>query len=369
MSSAPAITNTTMSDERQPVPASYRILYLGNDWYGSCARACGFALRRLGHEVIDVSCDRFFPTGMNFWTKVATRIARVPLRNEFNQTVLSAAQKFKPDMLVTFKGCLLTPETLATLRGMGIPLYQYYPDNSTFAQPMIDPATMSEYDCCFYTKKFWLADTERRVKLRNAVYLPHGYDPDVHNIPSITENDRKVYGADIAVIGNYTPGKEAFLDSVLRLHPELPMRIWGDGWLSRCTSQLVRGHLEGLPLYGQCYPKAIFTTKINLALLIEETKGASQPDLTTTRSFEIPACGGFMLHKRTPDILELYREGEEIECYDSPEEVIEKCQFYLKNEERRQEIAQNGHHRAVPAYAYDERMKEILQYHDAHPLR
>ena len=73
-----------------------------------------------------------------------------------------------------------------------------------------------------------------------------------------------------------------------------------------------------------------------------------------------------MLHQRTADVLELYEEGSEIECFDSPDEALEKIEFYLAHPAKRSEIANNGYRRAVPAYSYDERMREILAYHEQH---
>jgi spore maturation protein CgeB len=341
----------------------YRILYLGNDWYGSCARACGYALRRAGHEVIDVSLDNWVPLSRRFFTKALLRIARPLLRSEFNAEVLSAARRFQPDMLLTFKGNFVARDTLQSLRGAGLPLYQYYPDNSVFSQNLVDPRTMQEYDCCFFTKKFLLADSSRRLHLRNAVYLPHGYDPDIHAVPDLSEDDYRRFGSDVTAILAHTAGKEHFFHELLSLRPTLRLRIWGQGWKERCKSQLVRTKIEGAPIYGQAYAKALRAAKINLALLIEGTRGASNGDLTTTRSFEIPACGGFMLHKRNPDILELYEEGREIECFENASEALEKIDHYLDHPELREQIAANGHLRATPAYSYDERMRVIMAYH------
>jgi spore maturation protein CgeB len=223
---------------------------------------------------------------------------------------------------------------------------------------------MAEYDCCFFTKKFSIADVGQRVALREARYLPHGYDPEVHRPLPLSAEDEHAYGSEVAVLAVHTAGKERLLEELLRLNPDLPLRIWGAGWDSRCRSRLVKRHVEGAPLFGQCYAKAIAAAKINLALLMELTPGASAGDQTTTRSFEIPACGGFMLHPRNQDILELYEEGSELECFASPAEAIEKVQYYLAHPAERQRIAARGHERAVPAYCYDKRMQAILAYHE-----
>jgi spore maturation protein CgeB len=71
-----------------------------------------------------------------------------------------------------------------------------------------------------------------------------------------------------------------------------------------------------------------------------------------------------MLHERSPELLELYKEGEEVACFSSPQELAEKIDYYLAHPEERDAIAGAGHRRCVPAYSYDNRMAEILRWHE-----
>ena len=155
-----------------------------------------------------MSADGWDLTASRFTTKVLLRMARPLLRAEFNAKVLESARRFSPDLLLAFKGCLLDHSTLRKLREKGLPLYQYFPDNSVFAQWSVDAEAMEEYDCCFFTKKFLAADTVQKLRLHDSVYLPHGYDAEIHRRPVLSETDEKIYGADVAVIAVHTAGKE-----------------------------------------------------------------------------------------------------------------------------------------------------------------
>jgi spore maturation protein CgeB len=73
-----------------------------------------------------------------------------------------------------------------------------------------------------------------------------------------------------------------------------------------------------------------------------------------------------MLHERNPEVLELYKENEEITCFDSAAELAEKIDYYLKHPEERERIALAGHARCVPAYSYEKRMESLLQWHSEH---
>lgn len=82
---------------------------------------------------------------------------------------------------------------------------------------------------------------------------------------------------------------------------------------------------------------------INLAFL---RKAAH--DEITTRSMEIPACGGFMLAERAPRrIWKLSTKAKDAEFFADAAELLHKCRHYLAHPEQAQQIAaQSG---ALPA--------------------
>ena len=49
-------------------------------------------------------------------------------------------------------------------------------------------------------------------------------------------------------------------------------------------------------------------------------------------------------------------------CFGSVEELASKIEYYLTHPVERDAIARAGHARCVPAYSYDERLKQILAY-------
>jgi spore maturation protein CgeB len=143
--------------------------------------------------------------------------------------------------------------------------------------------------------------------------------------------------------------------------PSLDLVIWGNHWAERCRSPRLSTYIKGYALTGLSYAMAICSAKINLAIMSSHSVGLE--DQTTTRTYEIPACGGFMLHERSPELLTLFREDEEAACFDAPEELVAKVEFYLSDAPTRNAIALAGYRRCVPAYSYDNRMAEILSWH------
>ncbi len=79
------------------------------------------------------------------------------------------------------------------------------------------------------------------------------------------------------------------------------------------------------------------------------------------RSFAIPGCGGFQLSGSVGDLNEYYEIGKEIVCYEDVEDLREKIQYYLSNEDERAAIAQAGYQRTLREHTYVHRFVDIFE--------
>jgi len=104
---------------------------------------------------------------------------------------------------------------------------------------------------------------------------------------------------------------------------------------------------RGRPLRGKEMVRATRASKINLNILRTQNKNACN-----MRSFEIPCCGGFMVHERSEDLSGLLKPGSEYEDFGSPQELVEKIKQYLQLEHRRKEIAARGHQAVLKRHTY-----------------
>jgi len=342
---------------------SIRILFLGENWYGSCARACCYALRRLGCDVTDIDAQTILPQWRQRSNRAIARLLQPRIIREYNQLILDSAGQVRPDILLAFKGSLVESRTLDILRQSGMALYNYYPDTSPSAHGRLLAESIRKYDRVFYTKKFWSLNSPEVLSDRPVAFLPHGYDADTHRPLALDHEDMTDYSHDVTVVASHTLYKEQLLAELMRRRPKLDLHIYGSRWESARSPEL-KPCIRGVPIYGSQYAKAARAARICLGIMSGKVEGVTQGDETTTRSFEIPACGGFMLHERTSEILELYEEGREVACFGSAEELAFKIDHYLSHPVERDSVARAGHARCVPAYSYDSRMKEILGYYE-----
>lgn len=97
-------------------------------------------------------------------------------------------------------------------------------------------------------------------------------------------------------------------------------------------------------------------SKINLNMTIKPIRTG-----LPLRIFDILGCGGFCMTNYQEELEDLFRIGTELEAYGSPEELEEKCAYYLTHEEERQRIAANGYRKAAESHTYRIRMAEMLR--------
>ena len=79
------------------------------------------------------------------------------------------------------------------------------------------------------------------------------------------------------------------------------------------------------------------------------------------RIFDIMGCGGFCMTNYQEEITDMFDIGQDIECYGSMEELIDKCAYYLEHEDVRARIAENGYRKVSEAHTYKKRIMEILR--------
>ncbi len=75
------------------------------------------------------------------------------------------------------------------------------------------------------------------------------------------------------------------------------------------------------------------------------------------------ANGSAGLVTRTPAILDLFTEGESVECFASVDEARDKIRFYLGNESARQRVAANSYEAVINGgHTYLDRARQLITW-------
>lgn len=320
------------------------------------------AFKKLGYEPIcfDMTVE-YEKTSRFTKNRYMNRLISPYAGRVMNKKLLAVAKNCKPDVVFIHKGAYIYPKTLEEIKtNIRSLLFNFNPDDpfnlSRGASSKFIRDSMPLYDCYFIWSKALISKL-KNADAKRVEYLPFACDFELHYPITLSEEDKKVYASDVVFVGNWDEEREGWLSKLEGYN----LAIWGsDYWKKRCKNKFLRSCWKGRTVIGDEMSRIVQASKINLNILRLQNKGAHN-----MRTFEIPACGGFMLHERSNEVLELFEEGKEIECFGSIEELKDKIKFYLNNDNLRIKIAKAGYERCMRSgYLYVDRVKQILKLYE-----
>jgi len=269
----------------------------------------------------------------------------------FNEMILDRLCKFQPDVFLVVKGAYLAPGTLRKLKGRFpfASLVNFATDDPF--NPLSSTHNLVEsvqyYDLYACTKRAIMQDV-RSLGCRRVEFIPFAYQPEVH----FRECDVADKSVDVTFVGGADDTRIRYFRELVR-RSGISLRLYGGGW--ERVPDLAR--YAGGVITGREYRLAHSRSKIVVGMVRHSNR-----DGHSMRSFEIPACGAFMLAERTAEHLEMFRENVEAAYFASPEEFVEQVAHFVANEEERTRIAAAGNSLVLNGdHRYSDRLRTILE--------
>ena len=333
------------------------MVFAGDFRAGSSERGLADGFRTLGWAVHEVDRRNFGSSGgRSLLMRVATRLTRQQTESAFRNEILRICSALQPDVLFTVKGTGLSARMLEEVGAGGTRVVMYYPDLA-FNHVGIDQSSFAAYHLFVTTKTYQVPWLQERLGRAKVAYVPHGYVDATHQ-PVLTRVEECAYRFDVLYAGNHSPYKQRWLSELVELRPGTDLAIVGNRWREQRERVAIPEEAFLGERQGVAYARAIQLARINVAFHFGPTNSDWQ-DLVSTRTFEIPACGGFMLHVDNDEMREFFEPGVEIDVFSSAEELVDKVNFYLPRPELRQRMIQRAYARCVPAYGYLQRAVQI----------
>ncbi|MGB8684535.1 MAG: glycosyltransferase [Candidatus Binatus sp.] len=339
-----------------------RILYAETTAYAPSSahflEALETSAARSAHEFRFLDEAEFIKSSRSIAERIADRVAGRPLSGyqQLNRALVDQAAAFSPDIILIGKGRWFTPATLEAARKVsGATLVNWATDDpfnrADNSRDLLKSIAL--YDLYVCTKKDIMSDV-RRAGCANVAYVRFGYKPEVHfpEAPA-TEEEREQFACDVMFIGGCDAHRSAYFEALIRAMPEVKLRLYGMYWE---RVRALRPYARGFAV-GREYRLAVGGAKISVNLV----RRANRDD-HVMRTFEIPACGGFMLTERSSTHDELFLEDHEAAFFGSPEEFVAKVRGYLARDEDRTRIAAGGHRKITQGrHTYADRLAEIIE--------
>lgn len=295
-------------------------------------------------------CNKLFQWGLS---------VRLPDLQGTNKEIVEKVKSNKYDLIWIDKGIIVNDKTFRDIKSYQprAKLVGYSPDYMCYRhnQTKAFLESLKYYDTYITTKSYAVEDL-KKMGCKDVYFVGNAYQEGFHKPYNLTSDEVKIYGCEVGFIGAW---EEARCNSIIYLAEHgIKVKIWGSKEWSDICANHKNMEFAGRELKNESYSKAISGCNISLCFLRKINL-----DLQTTRSVEIPACGSFMLAERTTEHQALFEEDKEAVYFDSDEELLEKCRYYMTHNAERMAIAEAGHKRCVNSgYSNEGRINEILKY-------
>ena len=103
-------------------------------------------------------------------------------------------------------------------------------------------------------------------------------------------------------------------------------------------------------------PKVFHLSKINLNMTIHSIEKG-----IPLRVWDIMGCGGFLLTNFQEELSDYLIAGTDYDSFSCIDELIDKCDFYLKNDSIREQIARTGYEKTKNYHTYANRMPDMFK--------
>ncbi len=301
-------------------------------------------------------------------------------REEMNRLLIATVEETKPDLLFCFLFSEeLEKETISYItKKTKTKTFNWFADDH-WRIPVFSRYWASLFTMVSTTDSSAL-EIYRHYGITNVIKTQWAANTFLYQPAGKSEN-RKIGSYNITFVGKNYGNRGKYID-YLRNH-RLPAESYGNGWPAGRASQQ-----KMLEIFSYSKINLNFSETHNYGLrgllrnaaklVVKKQQGSLRFDghhlvsnaraflsmrrrAIKGRTFEIPACGGFLLTQIVDDNLAEYYELEkEIAVFKNAVDMAEKCRYFLVHEEQRKQIAQAGYQRTIKEHTYQRRFVDIF---------
>ncbi len=321
---------------------------------------CIQALRNLGHSVEVFNAPQFYTAFMAMKDLRITSDRLDQLENAFlqniSQAILAQVESFEPDMVLALAQAPMSRQLLRRLEKMNVPTAMWFVEDHKIFTYWRAFAPLYSVFAVIQKNPFLQALEE--IGQKNALYLPMAALPSFHCPATISPEEQKTFGADVAFLGAGYPNRRLAFKPLTQVKS---FKIWGTEWEG--DTQLMR-HVqqEGARISPEDAVKIYNATKVNLNLhsSLDSSTVITDGDFVNPRTFELAAIGAFQLVDKRLLMDELFT-ADMLATFTSLEEMYAKIDYYTTHEAERVAMSQKARAHVLEHHSYEKRMQRLLE--------
>lgn len=310
-------------------------VYIGIYTEGSTSKMRGDKLRSLLPDwkfgVIDT--DIPFAQQHPLFRSLGFRYQVGPVINAVNNYILENLPTDRCRLIWIDKAIFITKKTTKFIREKAHKLVHYTPDTAFYGnRSTMFYQSMRYYDYLVTTKSFELERYKSKVPKEKIISITQGFDPEVHKpLVGFPEKVDKV-----AFVGLWEPSRAKIIQHLIdnNIDVVLAGHNWGD--FVRRNKNIRFLHFKGNSLWNEEYASLISSCYFSLGLLSKRF-----PELHTTRTFEIPACGTALITEKNFETSSFFLDNEVI-FYNDADELVSRIKYYKQHTRELEQLTQRG---------------------------
>lgn len=336
-----------------------KILIVGPDYFGyNESVAKGF--RDLGWDAMTMGYYEAFPNNIkNFMAyrllpKLKVQTFFEDYYSKLNSSVISKVEQENPQYILFIKGTYIREETLRAVRKkakvilwMMDSIYRY-------------KDALNNIDLYDYKFMFEESDVSKLGETGiHSVFLPMAADE--YNYYPILDCNKEI---DLLFVGKLYENRLKMFERLIKRFPNLNIKIYGNYTALKKPISYLKYYFTDIKRYftnSFVSPEELnqLYSQSKIALNIHHTQSQTG---CNPRVFEILASKTFQLVDLNTYIKENFQDNHLLEGYSSEEELFDKIDYYIKHENERQIIANNGYQNVINNHTFKHRAMTILQH-------
>ncbi|GAB3531527.1 glycosyltransferase [Pontibacter brevis] len=328
-----------------------KALYIGQYSYGTTSRMRGEIICQSelikSFSYIDTNIP--FTNSNKLFRTLGFRYKVGPLIKSINNYIVYNLQAREFDLIWIDKGIFITPETLKLIRSKGGKIIHYTPDTAFHQnRSKLFERGIPYYDYLITTKTFEIEEYTKFKDKNKILLTTQGFHTTIHK-PYYDFSEKEVC---IAFVGLNEPNREEVIQHLL--NSGYNVKLAGYGWQKFVIKNKNHSlHYLGEKLVGEDYAKALSSCLFGFGALSKKF-----PELHTTRTFELPACGTALITEKNYETSLFYNDDDVI-FYNSLSELTFKVATYIKDKKALEELIKRGKNKAQN-FSYEIIINDLL---------
>jgi len=279
-------------------------------------------------------------------------------QDAMNQMLVSAAEKFRPDLIHLGKCELVKGSAIKAIKEkLDTTVVHFYGDYRSAPQPWVVDIGKYADLTLFNSKDERVRGMYREAGVRNpSGFWFVGADPDVFYPRDVEKTyDVAFMGSNLQVRNPGYPKRRELLRAMLGAG--LDVHIFGNGW-DYLKPLYLNVHLHPF-VNGDVLAEAYSRSKVTLGI-----NGINTIKMYASwrRAFCSMASGAFHLTHYVPGLETVFENGKHLVWFKSEAEALELVQYYLSHEDERGRIAAAGRKEVLANHTWDVRIAAMLEH-------